>query len=435
MSVNPWDVDYLEDFLVFCCPECQELNQNKEDFLEHALESHPSSKPSLLRFLMKQEMDTHTLDFSDLKAKLKNAFKPKVKSESNGNYYMDDSYDQDEQDNSYDNYDVVDGEDFEVKDTNFPCSYCNTTFHSERYLKIHTKMCKINKDEFGNTIAFNCHLCDRVFSDRNSKDKHVRIDHKGKQLICTDCNKEFETESGLSGHKKYHCEKLENKPNLSVVCDTCGKSLSNPHSLKLHIASAHASDIDKNFQCDECDKRFVANYQLVAHKKSKHLGIKPEKNQMCSQCDYRCSSSDFLQQHIAAVHEGKKDYKCEFCSKTFSFKSSVKSHIKIVHKNERKFVCDECGNRYTNRITLQNHIDAIHKQVRKWNCEFCGKTYAHKEGLRVHVQTIHEGIRYFCFRCNKSFTQLPNLKKHVKEAYNMDYQEYLEAKERASVTS
>ena len=32
---------------------------------------------------------------------------------------------------------------------------------------------------------------------------------------------------------------------------------------------------------------------------------------------------------------------------------------------------------------------------------------------RCHIKTIHEGIRYQCDFCERSFTQLPNLKKHV----------------------
>ena len=39
---NPWMVDQLEEFLYFCCPECDEKYQVKDLFLQHALFNHPN---------------------------------------------------------------------------------------------------------------------------------------------------------------------------------------------------------------------------------------------------------------------------------------------------------------------------------------------------------------------------------------------------------
>jgi hypothetical protein len=39
---NPWMVEQLEDFLFFCCPECDEKCRTKDIFLQHALCHHPS---------------------------------------------------------------------------------------------------------------------------------------------------------------------------------------------------------------------------------------------------------------------------------------------------------------------------------------------------------------------------------------------------------
>ena len=37
IEINPWDVGKVEDFLYFCCPECDEKNQSKDLFIQHAL--------------------------------------------------------------------------------------------------------------------------------------------------------------------------------------------------------------------------------------------------------------------------------------------------------------------------------------------------------------------------------------------------------------
>ena len=38
IKTNPWEVaDNLDQFLYFCCPECDEREKSKELFLQHAL--------------------------------------------------------------------------------------------------------------------------------------------------------------------------------------------------------------------------------------------------------------------------------------------------------------------------------------------------------------------------------------------------------------
>ena len=39
--INPWDVESPEDFLYYCCPECETKCQGLNDFKNHALQDHP----------------------------------------------------------------------------------------------------------------------------------------------------------------------------------------------------------------------------------------------------------------------------------------------------------------------------------------------------------------------------------------------------------
>ena len=38
---NPWNVIQLEEFLFFCCPECDDRSPTKAIFINHALVEHP----------------------------------------------------------------------------------------------------------------------------------------------------------------------------------------------------------------------------------------------------------------------------------------------------------------------------------------------------------------------------------------------------------
>ena len=40
---NPWDVNNLDDFRFYYCPECDFRNVTKNDFIKHAVTSHPKS--------------------------------------------------------------------------------------------------------------------------------------------------------------------------------------------------------------------------------------------------------------------------------------------------------------------------------------------------------------------------------------------------------
>ena len=55
-SNNPWSsISKIEEFLYFCCPECEEKNQSKELFIKHALEKHPNSKECIALINVKEE--------------------------------------------------------------------------------------------------------------------------------------------------------------------------------------------------------------------------------------------------------------------------------------------------------------------------------------------------------------------------------------------
>ena len=54
-SASPWSVDNLEEFIFYCCPECEEKNCDRELFLQHAFDNHPHSQEYLQHFQVKEE--------------------------------------------------------------------------------------------------------------------------------------------------------------------------------------------------------------------------------------------------------------------------------------------------------------------------------------------------------------------------------------------
>ena len=56
---NPWQVQNLEEFLYYCCPECDVKSKDTQAFIEHALTSHEQAQQLVV---VKVEEEPLTID-------------------------------------------------------------------------------------------------------------------------------------------------------------------------------------------------------------------------------------------------------------------------------------------------------------------------------------------------------------------------------------
>ena len=78
---NPWNVEDLDEFLYYCCPECDLRDQSKIQFLQHALEQHSKAKQCVQQFngfIIKDEPNELNGNDSDIS---ENKFVPTIKNE------------------------------------------------------------------------------------------------------------------------------------------------------------------------------------------------------------------------------------------------------------------------------------------------------------------------------------------------------------------
>jgi hypothetical protein len=47
IKTNPWEVENLDEYLNYCCPECDHKSKTKGLFINHAFSSHPEAKDNL----------------------------------------------------------------------------------------------------------------------------------------------------------------------------------------------------------------------------------------------------------------------------------------------------------------------------------------------------------------------------------------------------
>lgn len=121
----------------------------------------------------------------------------------------------------------------------------------------------------------------------------------------------------------------------------------------------------------------------------------------------RKRDQDFI---VVQMGNNQKVYQCDICSRTFKEKSKLKSHREI-HTNERNVICPTCGKRFKTQACLRSH-KRVHNHVYLC-CDYCGKSYTQKPELLKHMKFVHLQIReFFCDTCGAGFGSKGHLATH-----------------------
>ena len=432
---SPWCVNNLDEFIYYCCPECDKRNKSKDSFLKHSLEEHPEARKHLEIFAVKEEviieqnLDNSKLDcdpFMDISVKeeiMDNIelpqdinLKENVKNQTeiynkNIEFMMDigiyEGSEAHEEVKMHQQSQIVEN-DFveEEKDPLQEQPKFDTTSHeSKKY-------------------EYNCEKCGKILKNRRNLNDHIKSVHEGLKIErnkyeynCEKCGKTFNHKGNLNVHIKSFHEGFRTDP-----CQICGKDFSNKSKLHQHM---EVHDNNKNHNCEKCGKTFKRRSQLMRHIKSMHEGILSEPCQFCGK--KYAGGSENLKKHIKLVHEGLKNHICDACGVSFSKNALLQNHIKRVHEDKRDHPCNDCGKFFKCKFDLKNHIESIHEGV-KHKCDICGKEFSAKAGVFTHkkfvhkIPTVKERLKqdqnyHSCNFCGEKFEQSNDLYVHSKSCF------------------
>ena len=458
---NPWHVSNIDEFLYYCCPECDLKCKDGDSFIDHATNSHEQAKVSLVPFNEypsdsfniadelpepiehfdevledKEDVKPTLEELQDVLVKSEPRFKKKVKStkakktakiskpvtkpyvlHSDGKYHC------------------------------AKCDYKNSnkgTFTHHVSLK-HTRYGK-----------FKCEICEKILFSQFHLDDHMASKHQDdKPFMCDKCDFKTVTLQRLRIHIKTH-------EGTKTVCDVCGKSFRGPNSLKNHIAKYHSEDSTKvdvcelcgktvkqrlmkahllkhsrNQVCTLCEKAFIGGYTLLTnHLAEDHQVYCLQKDfYVCHVCKKKCDTTNELQDHLCKVHELKNNVNCEKCEHTFPTKALLSIHmischginpIKAVEKlgkatkviqsfKTKTFPCDQCDKLLGSYRTLYQHKKQVHDKSSHIKCDQCDFTTFENYRLKKHVLACHtEKTKYPCDSCSYVSNQRSHLTKHVR---------------------
>lgn len=292
----------------------------------------------------------------------------------------------------------------------------------------HDQQCTDSK-----TVRYDCTLCAKSFTKRNNlilhrlnihgKDKNVpakqtlpdpdiSILHQLKEDRSE--NEAFETKYPLKNE-------LSSSTSNEFPCQERQRSFTSNKNLLLH--QQHKHGIKKNqpktqgltnvqnlgfrvklFTCFVCRKRFVTKLKLASHLQCKH----PQQNPFrCSECGIFFADKTSLSRHHKTHRSDKKPYNCPHCKKSFSVRTLLDNHV-----TTHNFKCGVCDKTFYRKLHLTQH-SLTHLQAESFSCPWCERKFDRKACLMTHMKT--HSSAYYCDICGEAFNAQSFLIQHLKK--------------------
>ena len=415
---GPWDVNSLDDFRLYCCPECDWKHVHKEPFVNHAVTEHPHAKDKVI-LLTKVKLEND----EELKPELPVEVKLEVKTtnecldddpnDHHSSNLVEDSY-SDLEDYYFNDVSMLevkaikDDQDQPVKlkkpkipgapkakkpkkpklDQNLKapakmtnCDICAALFKNKNSMLSH------KVQDHGIEDAFKCDQCDKGFKNDTNLHYHKRTVHEESSVTCDICGKLFNNKAGLSLHlRRFHHVYTIPQDKYIKKCDMCDTEFKNSQDFNSHMSQVH--NRDKDFKCKDCDTLWVSHCSLEFHYVTCHNMIM----YCCDICGYLNSQEAPVKRHKRDVHDKTYPHVCYICGKGFDKRQRLSDHLSRLHNiGEPRFKCDMCNKAFSSNKDLEYHIQGIHLRNKLYQCEQCDKAVLTKRSLQKHIRTKHHG--------------------------------------------
>ncbi|KNC26783.1 hypothetical protein FF38_06350 [Lucilia cuprina] len=168
------------------------------------------------------------------------------------------------------------------------CGYCGKTFRRryqlDTHINIHTGL-----------KPHQCDICGRQFRAITTLQRHLNTHSERKTFTCQFCSKEFGHRAALVSHETRHTQER------CIACDDCTKMFYTQNQLDTHKRKVHnkLDDYSLPFACDLCTKRYRTASMLSTHKYKKHYRMAKI---CCEQCDRKFVEQSQLMDHMLSIH-------------------------------------------------------------------------------------------------------------------------------------
>ena len=467
---NPWaKIEFVEEFLYYCCPECQVLShcqhfKDQNSFIQHVFASHPKAKTFLDKMNHQINIKNEPLDTEEMQE---------------ADFELDEPMSDEDFDESAEFLEPVEVDfpqvkveekkeptekDLAIVQCYFCCELMEKRYIKKHLLELHKE--KPRKNYYGEPRPFKCHNCNMALKTEISKNRHVcfmpelkgktcpicnqtqrskrelerhMIKHsEARPFECNQCDMKFKTNSTLKCHVARMHEKV-----YSHVCSLCGDKFLTRSDLTRHEAT-HVNDkhkVDGKYKCDKCNVGFPNYHSLAKHNTQIHEKLS-DKTMTCEYCgkilgNYRSYTNHINQTHPSDEVLNAVKCNCDKCEKTFENSTDLNNHLKECLETSKNLKCPFCMSteekkNYVNSVALIKHIAESHRKI-VWVCDLCNKHYNQSNALKKHIESFHEGKTFQCEFCDMEFNCEKTRRAHVFRdhdkskltTYNCEYCEFI----------
>ena len=450
---TPWNVTSLDDFLFYCCPECENRTVTKGDFIQHAVNHHPRSQNIIdsLEANYSQEFLTKFVNESENNLNDENQAIQSIESDALNSDDFSEKMEIEETKpelTTYSglvtkvNHEIIKGESSDNNgETSIPAlkeAVLSLPKLSDKIItKYYTKDTEFSKSFNDKSFACKTNLIKTEVTSDGSSDSDPDDNESGQPQPMTSSSNEdnllgpplldqndflkptlvLTFEQNSSDNCRF--EFMSNSDPLSSSYQQ--KDIENTKEKQHETMTNIEKEVHKNRQhtCDKCHKSFFWKKDLYRHIRSIHENIRFN----CHICGKSFYDKSTLNRHIQSLHEHIR-YKCDKCDKSYAWKSELNrhkcgnsfSHIQSVHENVLQYNCDMCNKSFQEKGALKKHIQGVHEKVR-YSCDKCDKSYSHKDSLNTHIQSVHENVQHECDKCDKIFPLKESLRAHIRSVH------------------
>ena len=368
------------DFLFYCCPDCDERTKEKKDFLEHAF-THihiNDSKDILFEPVIKLEESNTELIVAESVVSEPIASQLIVLEPRSGS----------SEENELVDYETITPDDYHASE--------EQNLSEETEIKIPANKKRARKAPLKKT--------EKKPKVKNEKAPSKRAEEF--KITCWDCGEDFYPKSKMI----LHMQTVHGHDNI-YKCNHCDTLFKNKMKFDVHKFTEHGEGHVQTFMCTECPYTTFSAANLWHHVDRKHKdGMK--KTKLCPHCP-KMFRDGHLNDHIRQVHTIAR-HKCNECDEMFTSVKELRDHSIDVHKRT-SFDCDRCDARFTTKSGLEGHVLNIHEKNYPFKCTMCDNAYANKKNLNRHMSRSHTEVKpYACELCDLRFVFPSDLSGHVK---------------------
>ena len=152
----------------------------------------------------------------------------------------------------------------------------------------------------------------------------------------------------------------------------------------------------------------------------------PKKEDLiCNICEKTFVSSYTRDRHITEIHD-PQPIPCPKCSKSFLRKDNLKDHLDWAHDIKEpgcsnNMQCKHCDKIFTQLPALQRHISEVHIQAKPFSCPECPQNFSRKENLRRHIELGQHTFTIHCEYCNQDLEFKSDTAMHKHQVRDPDH--------------